>query len=211
MMDKNQAKLTFLLLSTLLPIIAATLFFRMMSENGVSRTSNNGVLIHPVLDLVSLQLTINGTPAYKSFDELTYGVRPADYQARPWQLLYMTSTGCDDICMDRLQLLRQIHIRLGRESDRVERVLVNISNYALDTNLKSVLQTKFPAMRLLHGDPSILTQILSPSAGDQDPVKAGYIYVADPVGNVMLYFTPENNPEQILSDLDKLLGRSSLG
>jgi hypothetical protein len=33
----------------------------------------------------------------------------------------------------------------------------------------------------------------------------------DPLGNVMLYFTPGNTPEEILSDLDTLLDSSSLG
>jgi hypothetical protein len=46
---------------------------------------------------------------------------------------------------------------------------------------------------------------------DINPANLHYIYVVDPLGNVMMYFTPENTPEEMLDDIDNLLDRSSVG
>ncbi|HHX81905.1 MAG TPA: hypothetical protein GX696_02850, partial [Pseudomonadaceae bacterium] len=54
-MNTNQVKLTFLLLISLVPIVAATLYFRASLESGMA-TSSQGTLIQPVLNLPELAL-----------------------------------------------------------------------------------------------------------------------------------------------------------
>ena len=68
-----------------------------------------------------------------------------------------------------------------------------------------------PDMRIVRGNSATLDAQLAPTAAGRDPVAEHFIYVADPVGNIMLYFTPENSLEDILDDIDKLLDQSSLG
>lgn len=213
-MNNSKLKLALLLSGFLVPLILATWYFRITSTSSVSATSNKGVLISPLLDLPALGLLDeDGAPAYQTFEEMTAGVDPDDYDPRPWQLLYMSTADCDAACVERLYFLRQMHIRLNRESDRVQRVfvLVDAASAVLPRELLDTFAAQQPDLRIVRGNPATLDAQLAPSAGGRDPVAEHFIYVADPVGNIMLYFTPENTLEDILDDIDKLLDQSSLG
>lgn len=214
-MDKNKLKLTFLLLVAALPITLATWSFNQRETDGVSATSNKGVLVTPVLDVTALDLrNADGTPAYLSFEELVAGIDPADYDPLPWQLLYLGSGACDDACLERLYFVRQLHALLARDADRVERAYVHVADQHAQMPEAALahLMEQQPGLRVINADAASLQRQLAPSVqAGADPVASHYIYVVDPLGNVMLYFTPDNTPEQILSDLEKLLDRSSLG
>lgn len=213
-MNTNQVKLTFLLLISLVPIVAATLYFRASLEGGGTATYSRGTLILPVLNLPELALHNEaGERAYLSFEEMTEGVSPSDYEPRPWQLLLMTSAECDRACMDRAYLLRQVHLRLSSDARRVQRalVVVDAAGTSLPQSTLATLDEQQPDLQILQADPAILLPQIAPLAADRDPVSENFIYVADPVGNIMLYFTPENGAEDIYKDLGKLLDQSSLG
>lgn len=213
-MNTAKLKLTFLLLITLLPIALATWYFRVSLESDGVGTTNKGVLVSPLLELTQLRLqTRQGEPAYRSFDELVAGVDPADYDPRPWQLLFFSTADCDEACIERLYFLRQIHIRLGKESERVQRVLVlaDPAGRDLPEAVQGTLAEQQPDLRVVRGDAEHLQGILAPTAPGREPLRDHYIYVADPVGNIMLYWTPDNTLEEIYSDIDKLLDQSSLG
>ena len=214
-MDRNKLKLTFLLLIAVVPISLATWVFDISEFRGVSATTNNGVLVVPVLDVVALDLRdAAGAPSYLPFDELVKDVTPEDYEPRPWQLLYLGATRCDAACEERLYFLRQLHTRLGRESDRVERVYVQVSDTAqqMPDATAQMLAQQQADMKVSFATSSGLQRQLAPTVpAGADPVSEHYIYVVDPVGNVMMYFTPGNTTEEIFKDLDKLLDRSSLG
>lgn len=212
-MNANKLKLAFLLLISLLPIVAATLYFRASLQSGTA-TSSQGTLIQPVLDLPQLALqNVEGESAYATFEAMTAGVSPEDYEPRPWQLLFLTGPECMQSCLDRLYLLRQVHLRLAREADRVQRavVVVDAAGNSLPGTTTDALLQQQPDLQILQGNPATLLPQLGPSAAGRDPVAEHFIYVADPVGNIMLYFTPENTAEDIYKDVDKLLDQSSLG
>lgn len=213
-MDSNKLKLLLLLSGFLVPVLSATWYFRTITDPASVATSNRGTLIQPVLDLPALQLTDDsGAPAYLSFEEMTAGVAPDDYDPRPWQLLFLSGADCEAACVERLYFLRQMHIRLNRESERVQRVfvLVDGADASLSTELLDTFAAQQPDLRIVRGDPATLRAQLAPTTEGRDPVAEHFIYVADPVGNVMLYFTPENTLDEILKDIDKLLDQSSLG
>jgi len=210
----SKLKLTLLLSGFLVPLVLATWYFSVVSSESVSATSNKGVLISPLLDLPSLGLVDDsGAPAYQTFEELTAGVDPDEYDPRPWQLLFLSTAHCDEACIERLYFLRQMHIRLNRESERVQRVYVQVdaADAQLPPDVLNIFAEQQPDMRIVRGNRDTLRGLLAPSAASRDPVAEHFIYVADPVGNIMLYFTPENTLEQILKDIDKLLDQSSLG
>jgi hypothetical protein len=214
-MDKNKAKLTFLLLIAALPIGSATWYFGMHEYKGLMSTKNKGELVIPVVDVTTLDLR-NGAdePAYLPFEELVADITPEDYKPGPWQLLYLGAPECDDTCVERLYFLRQLHVRLGREFDRVQRVYVQASDVAgpLPATTAAFIAEQQPDMRVVYAKASALRERLRETVDSgADPLAQHYIYVVDPVGNVMLYFTPENTPDEILSDLDTLLDNSSLG
>lgn len=214
-MDKNKAKLTFLLLIAALPIGSATWYFSTHEYTGLIPTSSKGVLLRSVFDVSTLDLRNGaGEPAYLPFEEMVAGVSPEDYEPRPWQLLYLGAPECDDSCQQRLYFLRQLHVRLGREFGRVQRVYVQASDRPgpLPQETATFMAEQQPDMKVVYADAMTLRAQLGNSVpAGVDPLSSHYIYVVDPLGNVMLYFTPENSPEDILSDLDTLLDNSSLG
>jgi hypothetical protein len=212
-MDRNKLKLTIILLAITVPITLATLLFQLSVNKRSFGTTSNGSLIIPVLDISELQLVdANGQKAYKSFEEMTVNVSPEDYDPRPWQLLYLGSADCDADCQQRLYFLRQMHIRLGAESGRVQRVYVQTEATPLTPATTAYLQQEQADMRILHADAARLRAALQRTLTAGDNALTGhYIYVMDPVGNIMLYFTPANDAEQMLDDIDQLLDHSSLG
>lgn len=213
-MDRNKLKLLLLLSGFLVPVVSATWYFRTITDGSMVSTTNRGTLIQPVLDLPALQLTDdNGAPAYQTFEQMTAGVDPDAYKPRPWQLLFLSTADCDEACVERLYFLRQMHIRLNRESERVQRVfvLVDSADAQLAPALLETFAAQQPDMRIVRANPAELQPQLAPTTQGRDPVAEHFIYVADPVGNVMLYFTPENTLDEILKDIDKLLDQSSLG
>jgi cytochrome oxidase Cu insertion factor (SCO1/SenC/PrrC family) len=214
-MEASKLKLSIILLAICVPIALATLVFNMSEGRSSFGTTSKGVLIQPVLDISELGLTDqNGQAAYQTFEEITASVSPDDYKPRPWQLFYLGSSNCDAACQERLYFLRQLHIRLGAESKRVQRVYVlgAPAPAQVDAETTAYLQAEQQDMRVLNVDPAKLQQALARalSAG-QDPLAEHYILVMDPVGNIMLYFTPANDAEQMLDDIDNLLDNSSLG
>ena len=42
-------------------------------------------------------------------------------------------------------------------------------------------------------------------------MKTGYLYLVDPLGNVMMSYNPKQSPKDIYSDLTRLLKASKIG
>ena len=208
-MNKSQIKVSVILFGIFFPVLASTVFFMWKSDTGFGGSTNKGQLISPVLDATTFGMTTEaGEPAYIPFDDFVAGVDPGDYQPRPWGLVYLGDAVCDDNCIDRLTYLRQLQVRLGPEAGRVKRYYL-VSGVDNGATLRAQLGEEFPGLEVVSTEKDIRTAV--PQGETKDPFAEHFIYVIDPVGNIMLYFTAENTPEEILSDLDKLLDRSSLG
>jgi len=214
-MDRNKLKLTLLLLAVALPIGLATLSFYVMQNRPVIATTNNGVLIMPVMDITEFAMVDEqGALAFQSFEELVAGVDADDYVPAPWRLFFLGSSSCDEPCGDRLFYLRQLHRLLGADEDRVARYYVNVGSgsQVLDERTRRMFAEAFSSQQLVFSErETLLSRLTSILPEGVDPVAEHYIFLADPLGNVMLYFTPDNTPEEILQDIEKLLDRSSLG
>ncbi len=214
-MDTTKLKLTFLLLVAAVPVSLATWVFGIREEEGVRSTTNKGELVIPVIDITRLNLRDEqGQPAYVAFEELVSNVSPKDYEPKPWQLLYLGAAECDAACEERLYFLRQMHKRLNAEAKRVERVYVQVEDSItqLPEATQALLAEQQNDMKIVYATSANLSEVLAPSVpANTDPANLHYIYVVDPLGNVMMYFTPENTPDEILNDIDKLLDRSSIG
>jgi cytochrome oxidase Cu insertion factor (SCO1/SenC/PrrC family) len=212
-MDRSKLKLSLILLMVTVPISLATLVYHFSFNTGSLGTTSRGTLVVPVIDITELQLQdADDQPAYLGFEELTAGVTPKQYKPRPWQLLYFGGENCDASCQQRLYFLRQLHVRLGGDSSRVKRAYVLTGSGAaqVDAATMTYLQDQQADMRILHGNLATMANVLHRSS-TSDPISGHYIYLMDPVGNLMLYFTPDEDAEDILKDLKKLLDASSLG
>ncbi len=214
-MDTTKLKLTFLLLAAALPISLATWVFGVREQQGVSSTTNKGELVIPIIDITRLDLRDEqGQPAYVAFEEFVSNVDPKDYQPRPWQLLYLGAAECEAQCAERLYFLRQMHVRLNAEAKRVERVYVQVEDSLrpLLQTTRTLLAEQQNDMKVAYATAAGLQEVLAASVPENiTPANLHYIYVVDPLGNLMMYFTPENTPEEMLDDIDNLLDRSSAG
>lgn len=214
-MDRNKLKLVFLLTIVALPIGLATVSYQLMQGQSISSTSNNGELIIPVIDITEFAMqNSDGEPVFQSFETMVAGIDAEDYVPRPWSLLFLGTKSCDQACGDRLFYLRQLHRLLGADESRVARYYVNVGSAqeALDPRTQMMFSEAFSNMTVVYSEAEVLgsrlQSIITPSV---DPIAEHYIFVADPLGNVMLYFTPDNTAEEVLEDLETLLDRSSLG
>jgi len=117
-----------------------------------------------------------------------------------WALMASDSGACPASCEEKLTLMRQVRLALGRNAERVQRV------YVVDD-----LQRP-DAQRLVPYEGTVV--VLTP-AGLQVPPGAAndraHIYLVDPNGNVMLRWPARADAKRMLRDLDRLLKASQIG
>ena len=134
-------------------------------------------------------------------DSISYtNLAMANPQPQEWQLLYQLPSRCDVICEDRLYILQQSHVALGRYQDRVHTIIMvnQHSDTAALTGFDFVTST--PSKQL--------SKLL-----DQQE-----LVIVDPLGSlVMSYPIAADHQAQIMqgkalvADLRKLLKLSRIG
>ncbi|OGT79901.1 MAG: hypothetical protein A3H91_07295 [Gammaproteobacteria bacterium RIFCSPLOWO2_02_FULL_61_13] len=128
-----------------------------------------------------------------------------------WSLLFLISGPCERSCVEALDRLRQLRLALGRHSDRVQRVLVVYGRFPPE--LPAALTKDYPGQMLVAG-----SAVDGHQAGynfrlfDGDtPLRAGRVYLVDPMGNLMLAWPAGIDPAGIIADLRRLLRYSGAG
>ncbi len=211
---KNKLKLTFLLLITALPVSLATFSFRDAIEEGaLSGTVNKGNLINPPADISALAMRdLEGQPVFKTFEEEIAALAPGEeYEIKPWLMVYVNGANCDVSCEDRIHYLQQLHIALGKNIQRVRRYYLNTDMTPFSEETAAHFREEYPSMGLAYTDKETLRQNMLAAGVTLDPATQSYVLLIDPVGTVMMYYTQENTPEEIMTDLETLLRYSSLG
>ena len=140
------------------------------------------------------------------------GMRPpTGYFQGTWTLLMVTeSAACELSCTDALHMTRQIHHALGREIDRLHRVLAQTK--ALDDRGRQRLLAHTRSANV------VLAALATPAwrdrlaavLGEKDTL-ASSVFVIDPLGRVVLYYDMGQAPRGLLQDLKRLLRWSKIG
>ena len=152
------------------------LYYHTLSE-GIWGTTNAGTFVDPPVSLESLALVdVEGAPLK---------------EAGTWWLWVVRSEPCDAACADALHQLRQLHILLNKDADRVRRALVS------------------PAP-LPHGDLEARYPDLAYFTGRVGELEPG-IYIVDPLGNLVLRYPLDAAGKPVLQDLQRLLKVSQIG
>lgn len=209
---KSKLKLSALLLIVALPVTLASVSFRSAINGGLGGTANNGTLISPPVDITALDMRDSeGALVFRSFEEEVAGVAVDDYQPRPWLMVYVNGSECEEQCLERLHFLRQLHVALGKDIQRVRRYYLHASEAPITEANASHFETEFPSMGIAYSNADALTRNLQEAGVDLSLETEDYVLFVDPVGNVMMYYTREQTPQEIMSDLEHLLKYSSLG
>ena len=121
-----------------------------------------------------------------------------------WLMLQVNDADCRDACRKKLYDMRQLRAAQGKDMERIERVWLITDDKPLDT----VLMREYDGMRHLRVTRQALQKWLPVEAGT---VLADHIYLVDPLGNLMMRYPKDADPNKIKKDLIKLLKASSIG
>jgi hypothetical protein len=173
------------------PLIASYLTYYVIKPEG---RTNYGALIdprqHPMPPLGAT--TLDGKPA------------DLDAYKGKWIMLQADSGDCAEACRNKLLQQRQLRLIQGKEMDRVERVWLVTDDKPIDT----VLLREYDGTRVLRADPAKLKQWLPV---EQGTAVTDHVYMIDPLGNLMLRFPKNPDPNKMKKDVSKLLRASSIG
>ncbi len=128
-----------------------------------------------------------------------------------WSLLYLVKTECNIECKNNLNIMYSLWIALGADTPRLQRILGvldiddlgRIRNYIQDYQGQLVLMMD-------KSDPANIFRPLDTEEGDF-PFTVGGLYLIDPLGNLMMFYPSETDPNGILKDLIRLLKYSRIG
>ena len=196
---KHNRRILYLLFAIgFIPLLLATVMYYSDTMIPSGRT-NKGTLILPPLQWSDWQITIlqSGQQAQETgIDE------------DKWRLLIINEGDCGEACEQSLYLARQVNVALGRRADRLERYYLGTDS---NSGLQAELSNNYPRMHQAHVDKKVLEQQLKPILDTRQALQESYILLADPLGNIMMYYTPEQSGNDILSDLKNLLKLSNIG
>jgi hypothetical protein len=173
------------------PLIFSYLTYYVIKPQG---RTNYGALIDP-RNYPAPQLnatTLDGKPA---------GLE--NYKGK-WVMLQADSGDCAEACRAKLFQQRQLRLTQGKEMDRIERVWLVTDDKPIDT----VLLKEYDGTRVLRADPARLKQWLPVEEG---ATLTDHVYMIDPLGNLMLRFPKNPDPNKMKKDIGKLLRASSIG
>jgi len=149
-------------------------------------TVNNGVLVEPMLRVAELRArSLDGNPL------------PESYFLGHWTLVYVLDGRCEEPCALALYHMRQVRIALGKDMARVRRLLLVESDPVPE--LRVMLERDHPGIDVF------VAESRAPFEFD------GAVHVVDPLGNLMLYYSPGAEPKGMIEDLKRLLKLSKVG
>lgn len=124
---------------------------------------------------------------------------------RKWHMVYVSTGPCTSQCRSELHGMRQLHASLAKQIDRIERVwIVAGTPPAQDLN---TIRHEYPDLVVLPGADALARQFGLGSPADN----AGYVYLVDPLGNLMMRYPRGADPYGMRKDLMRVLTYSWTG
>ncbi len=180
--QRRRARLQFALVAAAFlgtPLLA-TLLYAYGDKGHRGDTVNKGALIDPARPIAGAA---------------TLGLTDA------WTLVQFAPTGCAADCERTLVVGRQVRLTFAKDIDRIRRVLIT---GVVDDGPR--LGARHPDLVLrAAGDAAAFAAALDGAApADQ----AGRLFLVDPLGNLMMTYAPDPAPQDLQSDLKRLLKNS---
>jgi hypothetical protein len=146
-----------------------------------------------------------GTPGTANYGEL---IAPRTLEAPAfqalrgkWLLLTFDPSLCSAECEKKLFVVRQVRRAQGAGAERIERVWIVTDGGMPAAKLREAIEgTHLVPL----GDAAPLDAF---PAGD----RRSFIYLADPLGNLIMRYPAEPRPEKMIKDLERLLKLSRIG
>ena len=187
----QRLKLLAVLLVCAAPVIVSYLMYYVFPPSG---RTNFGELIQPQRPVPALTLSQpDGTPyAFKAL-------------LGQWVILHIDAGACEAACQSKLYAMRQQRTMTGKDRDRIDRVWLVNDTTAPDATM---LEREYAGTLVLRADAAQLQTLF--------PVEPGrslrdYLYIIDPLGNLMMRFPADGEPARIRKDIGRLLKASRVG
>lgn len=168
------------------PLIGAWLFFNHVR---LMATVNHGILIQPPFSVSQLNLQYEKLADRKPSEK--------DFRGH-WVLVYSPILPCLSDCQWDLYKIRQVRTALGKDQNRIMRLVVTHTSEKRE-KFKELLEKSYPGTYLATGF-QLPTQLIP-----------GSLYIADPLGNIMMVYRSNFNAENLLKDLTRLCNISQIG
>jgi cytochrome oxidase Cu insertion factor (SCO1/SenC/PrrC family) len=184
----GRTKMLLLFLVCAAPVIASYVSYYLIKPQG---RVNYGTLVEPVRPLPEATLRhLDGRPF--PFAELK----------GKWVLLTIDHGACDQPCVTKLYKMRQVRATQGKDADRIERAWLIDDEAPLETQVIRA----YDGMHMMRaaGSPFLAA---FPAAGE----RRDHIYLIDPLGNLVLRYPKDADPEKMKKDLERLLRYSGIG
>jgi hypothetical protein len=170
----------------LIPLVAAFWMYYGALWRPAQRT-NHGELILPARTLP------RASAAY-----------PSGTFTHEWSLVYVGAAACDDSCSNALYVMRQTHLGLDNDMQRVQRVFVAIGTLPVPDSIKE----EHPGLMVIDASGRDGEKLVRQFP---EPNRTHAIFIVDPLGNLMLQFDTRTNPKGLRDDLTRLLKLSNIG
>ncbi len=121
-----------------------------------------------------------------------------------WVMLAVAGDACDAACTARLYLMRQVRTSMGKDRDRIERVLILVGTAELDAATRAA----YEGTTIVRAPANAVEAWIGRA---QPEASGGALYLMDPLGNLMLRWPADAHPGKVRKDLSRLLWASRIG
>lgn len=121
-----------------------------------------------------------------------------------WVMLNVDGGACNELCNRQLYEIRQLRTAQGKERDRIERVWLITDNAPVPEMVKQ----EYEGTHMLRVNPEAIKAWLPV---ESDATVMDHIYMIDPLGNLMMRWPKDADPNRIKKDIGKLLKASRIG
>lgn len=174
-----------------LPIFAALMLNVELPQWLPFGKANHGNLIEPAARIGASALSgVDGLPAEGGWLE------------GKWTLIYIEPSACLAECERAVYRMRQSRFAMGKDMDRVQRMVITPTIRAKETAEK--LLGDDPDLKVVAADPKWLNGS-RPGAGEAE------IYIVDPQGFMVMWYRADADPGGLIKDLQRLLKISKIG
>ena len=174
---------------------------------GMLGTANSGTLVQPPRQLDGFDLT-QGEGLPQQYSDLT----------RKWTFLVPGTAACNETCEEMLYTTRQIHIAMGKQFNRIQRVYLSDSpvantamsfdtrsdNHPAPASFEEYLAAEHRGMNAFTIAAQPHQELLAEHLTNPDTW-----YLVDPAGWIMMSYDAKVDYKGVISDLKFLLKNSS--
>ena len=191
-MDSGRIKFLLIVTIFVLPFAISYYLYEKHLSGDKLNTTNYGTFINPIFSLIDT-----------SFYNLSGDLRKYDSLDKNWYLIYLANKNCNKVCKDEIYLLRQVNIALGKDMNRMQRIVLLAESDS--DHLGQEMIKQYPNLIVVSSQPSSLNEIFRLEDISHN------LFLVDPNGNVILGYDEGFKGKKLLKDIKKLLKLSIIG